>query len=83
MNIFIARYAAIARNLSQGFGDVWQPAYSLTQHTPFYEHPSLGLWIESLFFTWLGDHAYTERIYSLIIELVNFLFLGLFWRNFI
>lgn len=75
-------YALIARNLTQGLGSLWQPAYSLTQHIPFYEHPSLGLIFESFFFRVLGDHVYTEHVYSFGVATANLILLYAFWRKF-
>jgi len=59
-------YSSIARNLSNGVGSFWQAHLSNTLFPAFYEHPPLGLGIQSLFFKILGASHFTEKIYSLI-----------------
>lgn len=56
-------YAAIARNLSLGFGTQWAPAW-LGEGHPFFEHPPLMLWLEAIAFRIAGDHWYVEKICS-------------------
>ena len=74
-------YALISRNMAEGLGSYWAPIYSLTQHNPFYEHPSLGLVIESWFFLMFGDKSYTEHIFATLLSALTLFMLILFWRK--
>ncbi|WP_019218068.1 hypothetical protein [Legionella tunisiensis] len=47
-------YAAIAKNLSLGYGSLWQPYYSQTDFSSFYEHPPLVFYFQSLFLNFLA-----------------------------
>lgn len=58
-------YAVISRNLAAGNGTFWFPQFSETIFSPFHEHPPLIFGLQSLFFSILGDHWYTERFFSL------------------
>ncbi len=60
-------YAAIARNLAIGQGTFWSPHYTETLYPQFFEHPPLGLWLESLPFRLFGDHWWVERLYGLVL----------------
>jgi 4-amino-4-deoxy-L-arabinose transferase-like glycosyltransferase len=57
-------YAVIAKNMAWGKGSFWQPHYTETLFSAFYEHPPLALWIESLFFRIFGTSIFVERFYS-------------------
>lgn len=64
-------YAAVASNLSQGNGSLWAMKFSETLMNPFYEHPPLAIWLESIFHKLLGDSFLSERIYSLFMWGLN------------
>lgn len=64
-------YASIARNMAEGDGSFWQPIFSDTFFNPFYRHPPLGLWLQSLFFQVFGDHFWVERVYSLLTGFIS------------
>lgn len=72
-------YATIARNFSEGIGSFWTP--QLYTQGVFYEHPPLMMYLESWFFRWLGDHLFTEKIYSAAIWTISLLLLALFHRK--
>jgi len=57
-----ATYAAISRNLSQGLGSHWDLFYTPNLYPHFIEHPPLFFWIQSLFFSIIGDNWWTEDI---------------------
>ena len=57
-------YATMARNMSVGVGSFWKPALSATSYIEFYEHPPLGLALQSLAFRAFGDHFAVERVYA-------------------
>lgn len=64
-------YAAVASNLSQGNGSLWAMKFSETLMNPFYEHPPLAIWMESAVHKIMGDITLSERIYSLLMWLLN------------
>lgn len=79
-------YSAIARNLSIGNGTLWNLIFIETLSGPdgsntFAGHPSPGFWIQALFFMALGDHAYTENIYSLFTCIINVFMIKLIWQT--
>ncbi len=56
-------YAAIARDMAAGEGSFWFPSTLVVGHT-FQDHPPLGLYLQSLMFALVGDHFWTENLYS-------------------
>ena len=72
-------YAAIAKNLSLGHGTLWQPFYSLTDYTLFYEHPPLAIYFQSLFFKLLGTGFGVEQLYSFLMALGQFTLISWYW----
>lgn len=74
-------YATISRNMAEGFGSFWSPAFTRTMFTEFYEHPPLVFWIQSQFFKVLGDALYVEKVYSLIISILTLLLIFKLWRT--
>jgi len=62
-------YTSVAKNMANGFGNFWFPQFShCNMHglSSFHEQPPLGFGLESLFFTFLGNSMYTERIYTFV-----------------
>jgi len=57
-------YAVLARNTAAGLGSFWAPHYSIPSNGGWFEHPPLGLNIESLFYRVLGDGLWVENIHS-------------------
>ena len=74
-------YAVLARNLAMGLGSFWAPHYSLTVHDQWFEHPPLGLNIESLFYRVLGDGIWVEHVHSLATALVCGLLIVVLWNQ--
>ncbi len=64
-------YASISRNLSEGLGTAFKPAYTLSFGNPSYGHLPMGFWIESVFFKVLGDHYYVEKLVSIGVVIVS------------
>lgn len=63
-------YAVIARDMAHGAGSFWAPVWFYNGSSPFgvgsfFEHPPLGLWLESLYFRFFGDGFVTERLFCL------------------
>ena len=73
-------YASIARNLAEGFGSFWQPYYTETVYPEFYEHPPLGLFLQSLAFKIAGDSLRVEAFYGFFASLVVLSTIWLIWR---
>ena len=74
-------YATIAKNLAEGFGSFWSPAFTKTMYPVFSEHPPLVFGIQSLFFKVLGDAWYVEKIYSLFIISLTLLLINTLWKT--
>jgi hypothetical protein len=72
-------YAAIAKNLSLGYGSLWQPFYSHTDYTVFYEHPPLAIYFQSLFFKFFGTGFGVEQFYSFLMALGQFSLISWYW----
>lgn len=73
-------YAAIARNMAEGDGNFFLPQLSQTIGNTFYSHPPLQFFIQSWFFSSLGDSFYTERIYCLLVFLLVGYLIVLLWK---
>src|SRR3954451_14950195 len=74
-------YASIARNLAEGRGTFWVPAYTATLYPEFHEHPPLGFWLQSLWFRVFGDHLWVERLYTLTAGLITAALIAAIWRR--
>ncbi|HHF7345658.1 TPA: glycosyltransferase family 39 protein [Legionella feeleii] len=72
-------YAAIAKNLSLGYGSLWQPYYSQTDFPLFYEHPPLVFYFQSLFFRLFGQGFGVEQFYSFLMALGQFALISWYW----
>lgn len=59
-------YASVSRNLAEGTGSYWLPHYTQALYPEFTEHPPFFFWLESFWFRLLGDHHYTEKLFSLL-----------------
>lgn len=74
-------YAAVASNLSQGNGSLWSLKFSETIMNPFYEHPPLAIWLESIFHKLFLDSYLSERFYSLLMWMMNGWLIVLIWKE--
>ncbi len=72
-------YAVLARNLSEGIGSFWIPSFSSTLLSNFYEHPPLGIGIQSIFFKIFGDSYLVEKLYSVATLFIIQFFMVLIW----
>ena len=78
-------YASISRNLAEGVGEMWKPAYGGPGQEndvpgPFFAgHPPLFFWLEGAFFKILGDHFWVERLFSAVVLLLSVLLLAQSW----
>ncbi|MFZ5551937.1 MAG: ArnT family glycosyltransferase [Bacteroidota bacterium] len=64
-------YASISRNLSVGDGDFFHLYYTRAHSEVFYDHPPLFFWIQSFFFSALGDHWWVEKLFCAVFFLIN------------
>ncbi|MBK7635727.1 MAG: glycosyltransferase family 39 protein [Saprospiraceae bacterium] len=69
-------YSSMSRNLAEGRGSYWQPFFSSSywledMPTTYFENPPLMIWVQSLFFKILGDHWWTEKLFCVVILMVN------------
>ncbi len=74
-------YATISKNLAEGFGSFWSPAFTHTMYPVFSEHPPLVFGLQSLFFEVLGDGLYVEKIYSLFIIFLTLIGINILWKT--
>lgn len=73
-------YSSIAYNMAHNIGSLWQPYYLKPFVTPFYEHPPLAMYFQSLFYRVLGDGFYVENIYGGLMAAITWWFIILCWR---
>ncbi len=70
-------YASMARNLAEGRGSMWAPFFSsgyyidFASGNPYFENPPLMLWLQAGFFRLLGDPWWVEKLYALLLCLLN------------
>jgi len=74
-------FASVARNMAEGYGSIWKPAYTEILLPVEYEHPPVGFFIQSLAFRLFGDGRSVELLYSGICGFVTFLLTALIWRR--
>ena len=73
-------YASIARNMAENYGSFWRPYYTDTVAPIFYEHPPLGLWLQSWAYRLCGDVVYVEALWGFCAGVLILLGLGSIWR---
>ena len=74
-------YAAISKNMAEGFGSFWAPYYSDGLFPDFHEHPPLALGLQAIFFKVFGDSIFVERLYSLATFFVTGGLIMLIWKR--
>ncbi len=57
-------YSAVAMNIHEGWGDFWNLHYTATLYRDFNEHPSLGIWIQSLWMDLFGTSSWSDKWFS-------------------
>jgi len=79
-------YSSLARNLAEGRGTMWAPFFSsgywieFASGNPYFENPPLIIWLQAGFFWLLGDHWWSEKLYSLLLFLLNAWLLVRVWE---
>lgn len=79
------QYSAVARNLSEGNGSIWNlqfDTYNIHNLPSFSEQPPLSFVIQSWFYSILGDSIYVERLYVFLCLIITILLLSKFWKLF-
>ena len=71
--------SVLARNLAEGVGSFWYPAFSLDPLETYHQHPPLGIGLNSVFFRIFGDSIFTERIFSIVLLFLNVIILIGIW----
>ncbi|NTG47755.1 glycosyltransferase [Agrobacterium rhizogenes] len=74
-------YASVARNMAEGIGSPWRPAFSQTLFPLFAEHPPFAMWLQAIAFRAFGDTAWVEKGYSLLTALASSLIMLGIWRR--
>lgn len=73
-------YASLARNMSEGYGSFWRPAYTATVYPVFTEHPPLAFWLQSWAFWLCGDTPVVEAMWGGGLGFLMALTLAGIWR---
>lgn len=58
-------------------------SFSNTLYPDFAEHPPLMFWLGSWWFRLLGDHAWTEKCFSLVVAVAMFIAFYQFWKRYV
>lgn len=74
-------YASVARNMAEGIGSPWRPAFSQTLFPLFAEHPPFAMWLQAIAFRAFGDTVWVEKGYSLFTVLLSGLIMLGIWRR--
>ena len=74
-------YSQLALNMSHHLGSLWDPFYSSTIWPHFYEHPPLAFYLQSFFFSILGDNVFVDQFYFFTIIICNLFLFVFFWRQ--
>lgn len=82
-HLFVSRdgriYATVAKNFAKGLGSLDSPFYTPYWFSPFYDHPSLGIYIQSFFFKVFGEAFWIEKVYCLILYFLGVCLSYLIW----
>jgi 4-amino-4-deoxy-L-arabinose transferase-like glycosyltransferase len=73
-------YAVVSRNLANDIGTYWLPRFTDTIIPEFQGHPPFVFWLQSLFFGAVGDHWWTERLYTLLTAFATAFFIHKIWK---
>lgn len=73
-------YSVVARNMAIGIGSIWEPVFTESMFNPFYEHPPIAIWLQSVWFKILGDSWIVERIYSAAVTVLTGVVIVKIWN---
>lgn len=78
------QYAFVAKNYANGKGTFWFPflsqSWCTAPHSGFLEHPPLFYFLESFSFKLFGNSIYAERVFSLIMLVLNGFLIRAIWN---
>ena len=73
-------YDCIAQNMADGIGSLWHPVCTETYLNDFHEHPTLAIFLLSLFHRLLGNGLWVCRLYSLLMFSITGLLIVRLWQ---
>ncbi|GAB4488075.1 MAG: hypothetical protein OHK0019_03920 [Saprospiraceae bacterium] len=79
-------YSSLARNLAEGRGQIWAPFFStgywidFASGNPYFENPPLMIWLQAGFFRLLGDPWWVEKLYTLLLFILNAWLIARVWE---
>jgi hypothetical protein len=74
-------YAAVGRNMAEGYGTFWKPYLDDYHYPVHHEQPPLFYGIQAVFFRLFGDGDYFEGIYGFAVGCVLLALTALLWRR--
>lgn len=74
-------YTSVADNMANGIGSFWHPTYTATQFPDFYEHPTLMMWLLSLWFKLFGSGMMAAKAYSVAVLLLTWALMVAVWKR--
>ncbi len=72
-------YAAMARNMAEGVGDLWHPHWIGAAGRVYHEQPPLAIWIASHLYRVAGDIPGLDPLWSLVQTIGLMLLLAVIW----
>lgn len=75
-------YASIAQNLALGKGSFWHLYYTEQFLNPFYEHPPLAMWMQSIAFKVFGPSWRVELVWGFVCGLLTLLYIKKIYEQF-
>ena len=74
-------YLTVAFNRFKGYGDFWHQQYSKTAMAFFCEQPPLYFESLSGFYKLFGGTEYAEKIFTIVLLILSFVFIALIWNK--
>lgn len=75
-----ALYSTMARNMAEGIGTYSAPFVTETWLPQFHHSLQLGMVLESFLFSIFGDHSWVEKLYGIIMALLNMVLIVKIWQ---
>lgn len=73
-------YSSIARNIAIGKGNLWNPLFSETIYSSFYEHPPLFFGLEAVFMKIFNASFFSEKLFSFVMSAFVLVLIYLIWK---
>jgi len=74
-------YSSVSNNLANGIGSFWQPQFSATIYSQFYEHPPLVFGLEAIFMRIFDGAFFAEKLFSFLTACSVVLLIIAIWRK--